>query len=141
MVPHGRLHKLQLGNAVRDVLAIPPDAVFPISELLAPMQYVLSRSGLLNAELFELMRGEREERVPGRYLGRVFGEAAANGCQEGGVVGDERYGLGDGSDGYRVLEVADADFGCGDGGGRVEKGAPDDHDGGDTWCWIRWLVR
>ena len=78
---------------------IASDAEFAVTKFLAPLQQISSRARGLDAQLFQLRRGESEQGVPGWYLGGVRGEAAADGAQEGGVVWYEGYGFGDGARG------------------------------------------
>lgn len=113
------------------MLAVAANAVFAIAKLLAPVEEIFPRACGLNADFFELMRGEGEESFPGGDLGRVSGEAATDGGEETGMVGNEGSRLRSRSDGNRVLQVADAGLGqrCG-GRCRVEKGSSEDHRGG-----------
>ena len=111
MRTHGCNHQFELGNAIGDVLAVAADAVLAVAELLAPVEEVFPGAGGLDAEFFELMRGEGEEGFPGGDLGRVGGESPADSGEEAGVVGDEGGRFGGGPDGDGVLQVADAGFG------------------------------
>jgi hypothetical protein len=57
-------------------------------------------------------------------------EVAADGAEEAGVVGNEGNWFGNGSERDLVVELADANLGCGDGRCGGEEGASEDHAGG-----------
>jgi hypothetical protein len=128
---HGRFDEAEMGHAIVDVLAVAADAVLAVAELLPPVQQVLARPRRLHAQLLQLRRREGEQGVPGRDLGGVGRETAADGGQEGGVVGDEGDGLGDGPQRYLVVQTA----GAGPGGRRCggkdvgDKGSSGHHRG------------
>lgn len=73
----------QLRHAVLDVPQVPPDAVLAQPEALAPAQQVLARARGLDAELAQLLRRQREQRLPVRDLGRVLLQVAPDDRQEG----------------------------------------------------------
>ena len=92
MRTHGCNHQFELGNAIGDVLAVAADAVLAVAELLAPVEEVFPGAGGLDAEFFELMRGEGEEGFVGAedvegFEGAEEDDAPFVGWRESGCVG------------------------------------------------------
>lgn len=110
---NGRLDEFQFRDSICYVLAITCDSELAIAVAFTPCEEVFSRAGGLDAEFFELRRGQGEEGLPGWDLCSVGGKAAADGCEEGGVVRDKGYGFGDWADGNLVVQRANAWPGCG----------------------------
>jgi hypothetical protein len=67
----------------------------PFAEFLAPSEEVASCSRGINAQVFELGGGEREESSPGWDFASVFAEVATDEGEEGLGVWDEWCGRGD----------------------------------------------
>ncbi len=73
----------QVNMSVFDVLKVAAYAKQPQTEPVYPSEEVAARARRLDAELLQLRRRQGKERFPGRELGRVLAEAAADDSKEG----------------------------------------------------------